>query len=259
MSRDFELLQQVEQERNRWPHSSNAISEAIRVAGQKDAPGIAQEQAQSATHPGAYLDAAIRNELTKLVLRTFLSTPEIKVVMFTGVEAQEGAKWIAACTADVLSNAIRGKVCLLDADLTCPALHRYFSIPNQNGLAAVLCGSCSIERATKRVGENLWIVPAGTPQGRSQITATTFQAAVVDLLCWFDYVIISAPDSERYTEVSVIGAATEGAVLVLDAMLTRRVPAQDAKLALEAAKIRILGCVFNNRSFPVPNFIYSRL
>jgi polysaccharide biosynthesis transport protein len=259
MSRDFELLQQVEKERSGRCRSSDTIGETIRVAGLKDVPGIAQEQAQSATHPGAYLAASVRNELIKLVLRTFLSTPEIKVVMFTGVEANEGAKWIAACTADVLSNAVPGKVCLLDADLACPTLHRYFSIPNQNGLAAALAGSCSIERATKRVGENLWIVPAGTPQGRSQMTATMFQATVVDLLCWFDYVIISAPDYDRYTEVSLIGAATEGAVLVIDAMLTRRGPAQNAKLALEAAKIRILGCVFNNRSFPVPEFLYSRL
>jgi polysaccharide biosynthesis transport protein len=259
MSRDFELLQLVEQERNRRSRSSAVISETIHAAGQEDASGIAQEQVESATQPAAYLAAAVRDELTKLILRTFLSTSEVKVVMFTGVEAQEGAKWIAACTADVLSRAIRGKVCLLDADLAYPTLHRYFSIPNQNGLAAILSGSRSVEGATIRVGENLWIVPAGTAQGPSQMTTTMFQATVVDLLYRFDYIVISAPDYERYTEVSVIGAATEGAVLVLDAMLTRRVPAQDAKLALEAAKIRILGCVFNNRSFPVPDFLYSRL
>jgi polysaccharide biosynthesis transport protein len=259
MSRDFELLQHVEQERSRRSHSRDPISEAMHVANLKDAPEIAQEQAASATHPSAHLAPAVRSELTKLVLGTFLSTPERKVVMFTGVEAQEGAKWIAACTADILSNSVGSRVCLLDADLACPTLHRYFSIPNQNGLAAVLWNSCSADRATKRVGENLWIIPAGTPLGNSQMTATMFQATIVDLLGPFDYLVISAPDYERYLEVAVIGAATEGAVLVLDAMLTRRVTAQHAKLALEAAKVRILGCVYNNQSFPVPQFLYSRL
>jgi Mrp family chromosome partitioning ATPase len=257
MSRDFELLQRVEQERSRSSHSTDPFREAFRAVDVE--PGIDQEQPETATQLSAHLASPVRNELTKLVLRTFLSTPALKVVMFTGVEAGEGAKWIAACTADVLANAIRGRVCLLDADLESPTLHRYFPIPNQSGLASALWGSCSIHHATNRVDENLWIVPAGTQQVESQMTSAMFQEAVGDLLDAFDYVVISAPDCERYAEVGVIGAATEGAVLVLDAMQTRRVAAQAAKLALEAAKIRILGSVLNNRSFPIPDFLYSRL
>jgi Mrp family chromosome partitioning ATPase len=259
MSRDFELLQRVEQERSRRSHSRDPISEAFRVPKQKAAPAIAQEQTTAARLLSAHLAPPVRNELTKLVFRTFLSTPALTVVMFTGVEAGEGAKWIAACTADVLANAIRGRVCLLDADLESPILHQYFSVPNENGLASALWESCSIHHATRRVGENLWIVPAGSQQGASQLTSAMFHAAVVDLLDAFDYVVISAPDCERCAEVGVIGAATAGAVLVLDEMLTRRVAAQDAKVALEAAKIRILGSVLNNRSFPIPDFLYSRL
>src|ERR1700722_19941683 len=117
MSRDFELLQRVEQERSRSSHSTDPFREAFRAVDVE--PGIDQEQPETATQLSAHLASSVRNELTKLVLRTFLSTPALKVVMFTGVEAGEGAKWIAACPADVLANAIRGRVCLLDADLEC--------------------------------------------------------------------------------------------------------------------------------------------
>lgn len=259
MSRDFELLQRLEKERSRSSHLHDSAGRSVRLIKQNGAPEIVQEQTFAVTQPGAHLEPSVRNEFTKLVLRTFLSTPAVRIAMFTGVEAKEGAKWVAACTADVLSNATRGRVCLLDADLTFPTLHRVYSISNQNGLAAVLEGLCSVSSATKRAGENLWIVPAGIWPANSQMTAAIFHETIVDLLDKFEYVLISAPDYDQYAELGVIGAATEGAVLVLDARTTRRVEAQRAKAALEMAKIPILGSVLNNRSFPIPDFLYSRI
>ena len=259
MSRDFELLQRVEKERGLGFHSRDAVADPVRIPRQRTAPEIPEGKTATASHLASYLSPTVRNELSKLILGTFLSTPSVKVAMFTGVEAGDGAKWIAACTADVLSQSTRLRVCLLDADLGLPTLHRYFSVANETGLAAVLEGVCSINRATKRAGENLWLLPAGIKPPNWQLIAAMFQDSVVDLLGSFDYLVVSAPDCGRYADLAVVGAATEGAVLVLDAQLTRRVAAQQAKLALQGAKIRILGSVFNNQSFPVPDFLSSRL
>jgi Mrp family chromosome partitioning ATPase len=51
----------------------------------------------------------------------------------------------------------------------------------------------------------------------------------------------------------------DGVVLVLEANSTRRVTAKKAKQALEAANVRILGTVLNNRTFPIPEGLYRRL
>jgi protein-tyrosine kinase len=48
-------------------------------------------------------------------------------------------------------------------------------------------------------------------------------------------------------------------VLVLEANSTRRVAARKAKQALEAANVRVLGTVLNNRTFPIPEKIYRLL
>jgi Mrp family chromosome partitioning ATPase len=259
MSRDFELLQRLEKERNRTSRFHDPVGRSVRVIKQNGTPEISTEHTFEVNQPGRYLEPSVRNEFTKLVLRTFLSTPVIRVAMFTGVEAKDGAKWVAACTADVLSDATRGRVCLLDADLASPTLHRVYSIPNHNGLAAVLDGSCPIGNATRRTGENLWVIPAGIHPANSQMVTAIFHEAIVDLLDHFEYLLISAPDYDQFAELGAIGAATEGAVLVLDAMTTRRVEAQRAKAALEMAKVPILGSVLNNRSVPVPDFLYSRM
>ncbi|MGC2161200.1 MAG: hypothetical protein WA634_04765 [Silvibacterium sp.] len=259
MSKDFELLQRLEQGWSRSLNLGEPIDRIAPVAGRKGASEIAQVRAATATQPSADITSIVRNELNKLILRTFLSTPAVKVVMFTGVDAQEDAKWVTACTADMLASATHDRVCLLDADLISPTVHRSYSVSNQNGLAAMLQGSCSAAGATIRVAENLWIIPAGMALTDSQMTTVMFQEVIVDLLEHFEYLVISAPDCDRFAELGVIGAATEGAVLVLDAMTTRRKAAQDAKTALEIAKIRVLGSVIKNQTSAIPDFLRSRM
>ena len=259
MSKDFELLQRLEQGWERSASLRDSMSGVVSIPTQTKVPEIAQMRAIAATQPSAHLAPAVRNELNKLVFRTFLSTPAVTVIMFTGVEAHEDAKWIAACTADVLANATRNRVCLLDADLAFPTVHRSCSVSNEDGLTAVLKRSCSISDATIRVDDNLWVVPAGTAPDDLQMTAAAFQEVVAGLLEHFEYLIISAPDSERYAELGAVGTATEGAVLVLDSNKTRRVSAKQAKASLETANVRVLGSVFNNRSLPVPDLFYSHI
>jgi Mrp family chromosome partitioning ATPase len=200
----------------------------------------------------------VRNELNKLVLRIFLSDPPTKVVVFTGVEAEASAKWIAGCTADILAGKVEGRVCLMDVDFASPSIHRLYSVSNHEGLAAVLSGSCSISGSTIRAAENLWIIPAGTQSKTSQISAAQFRPIVGELLEQFDYLILAAPDCDAQTNLDVFGAEAEGAVLVIDAATTRRAAAREAKSALETAQLRVLGSVFN-RQPSVPDFLYLHM
>ena len=259
VTRDFELLHRIEKERGLGSYAHGSVGYPVQMPRQRTAPEMPDENVATASLLASSLAPGVRNELSKLILATFLSTSSVKTVMFTGVQAGHGAKWIAACTAAILSQSTSRRICLLDADLSLPTLHRYFSVPNETGLAAVLERVCSIPRAMKRVGENLWLLPAGMKPLNWQLIAAMFQESIVELLGSFDYLLICGPDFDHYTDLAVVGAATEGTVLVLDAQLTRRVSAQQAKLALQAAKIRILGSVFNNQNFPVPEFLSSRL
>jgi Mrp family chromosome partitioning ATPase len=131
-------------------------------------------------------------------------------------------------------------------------------VANHKGLAAVFAGSCSVSGSTIRAAENLWVIPAGTRQS-TQFPAATFRKVVADLLEQFDYLIFSAPDCDKQAHLNALGAEAQGAVLVIDADTTRRAAARDAKSALEMAKIRILGSVFNNRQLSVPDFIYLHM
>jgi len=52
---------------------------------------------------------------------------------------------------------------------------------------------------------------------------------------------------------------TDGVVLILEADRTRRDTARRIKESLAVANAKVLGVVLNNRSYPIPEPLYSRL
>jgi hypothetical protein len=58
---------------------------------------------------------------------------------------------------------------------------------------------------------------------------------------------------------AVLGAITDGVVLVVEAGVTRKIAALKAKEALQQANARLLGVVLDQRSFPIPPRLYRRL
>jgi Mrp family chromosome partitioning ATPase len=47
--------------------------------------------------------------------------------------------------------------------------------------------------------------------------------------------------------------------VVLQANATRRETARKLKLDMQSSNVRLLGAVLNDRTFPIPDSIYSRL
>ena len=74
----------------------------------------------------------------------------------------------------------------------------------------------------------------------------------------FEYSIVlaNAADSHAMLEEARF---SDGLVLVLSALHTRRRAALQAKRALEGAGVRLLGTVLADREFPIPHNLYRRL
>jgi Mrp family chromosome partitioning ATPase len=258
MSRDFELLQRLEREEVRPSIFLETTGRAPSSEKQAGAFRTARRATQAA-RPSTRISPIVRAELNRMILRTFLAEPSISSVMFTGVEAKEGAKWLAACTADVLAETCNARVCLVDADLGSPAMHRAYSVPNHNGLRMILSGECPIDRAAIGISDNLWIIPAGVGSEGYSISYEVVRRAFYKIQQECEYLIVSGPECGSYQEIAAFGAATEGAILVLDATNTRRASAQRAKSMLEAAQLKLMGSVMTCRREPIPEFLSAHI
>ena len=109
------------------------------------------------------MEEAQRDEIFKLVQRVFLMPGEkSRVVVVSGMEAGNGCSWICARMAEVLASQTSGSVCVVDANLRSPGLHREFGVPNHYGLTDALQVNEPMRRfVTSLSRPNLWLLSCG--------------------------------------------------------------------------------------------------
>jgi succinoglycan biosynthesis transport protein ExoP len=214
--------------------------------------------------PRLDLESVTREELAKLVQRLFLmpGPDRPRVVAFSGFEHGNGCSWICARASESLIGQGAESVCLVDANLRSPSLHRYFGVDNIVGLAEAVLQTGSIRNFVQRLsGTNLWLLTCGfhTLDPHSLLTSDRLRSRIVELRSEFDYVLVDVPPINHYADATLLGQLADGVVLILEANSTRRETTRKAKESLEAASLRLLGAVLNKRTFPIPEFLYRLL
>jgi len=74
----------------------------------------------------------------------------------------------------------------------------------------------------------------------------------------FDYVLVDSSAMSSANDAISLGAAADGVILVLKANSSRKETARNAVRDFQAANVRVLGAVLNQRTFPIPDSIYNK-
>jgi capsular exopolysaccharide synthesis family protein len=246
MSRNFELLQQIDREEELFPAP---IPPAVSGNGHR---------------PRFDLEAFSREERMKLVQRLFiLPGPDAPhAVMFCGVETGDGSSWVCARASETLAAQVESSVCVVDANLRAPFLHEHFRTDNLCGLTDAVLQPGPIRNFARRLnGGNLWLIPCGlkTADPHALLTSKRFHSLIAELRAEFDYVLLDGPAIKLYVDAVLLGKLADGVVMVLQANSTRRETARRAKESLDLAEVRLLGAVLNKRTFPIPEFLYRNV
>jgi Mrp family chromosome partitioning ATPase len=210
------------------------------------------------------LEPKEREELTKLTQRVFLhpGAEAPRVVVFSASESGNGCSSICACAAELLAAQVTGSVCLVDANLRKPGLHLQFGVDNHYGLADALQGSEPVLKFARSMSRsNLWLVSCGSsPEAALPWLSTDrMRQRIAELRSRADYVLIDACAMNVASDATALAAAADGLVLVLKANSSRRETLRKEVQDLQAAHVRVLGAVLNQRTFPIPESIYNRL
>jgi protein-tyrosine kinase len=260
MSRNFELLQRIGREQSLY--ATTTAEEPVR-----DLEPIRDlEPPANVTPVGERLkiEAAELEEITKLVQRVFLlpGGESPRTVVFSGAESGNGCSWVCARVAEVLANQVAGSVCLVDANLRNPGLSGQFAVENHHGLTDALREREPIRTFAKLLScPRLWLVTTGSEaeDAPTLLSSDRMRYRIGELRSQFDYVLIDTPAVSSYNDAAVLGSSTDGLVMVLKANSSRRESARTAIQDLRAAKVRVLGAVLNQRTFPIPQAIYEKL
>jgi Mrp family chromosome partitioning ATPase len=253
MSRNLEVLEQLQQDR-----------ELFRVAPVANKGSVCGKRA-TVSGSGFHTDAVGREEeLLALAQRLFLATDGKtdtgrRQVVFCGIDEAEGTSLLCAQLGRILASQVASQICLVDANVRAPILHRLLELERSDG--QISPHASAEAQLLQPIASNLWLISGHSAATNGGVTASLDQvrSQIKELPPEFAYVVISAPPIGVYSDAALLGQWADGVALVLEANSTRRVAARKAEQALQAANVRVLGTVLNNRTFPVPERIYRLL
>lgn len=170
-----------------------------------------------------------------------------KMIVVASAIAGEGKSVTASNLAITLAHADLN-VCLVEADLRRPKVTTYLGIDGSVGLADVVAGEHALDDVLVSWGGGLiTVLPAGhTPPDPSMLLGSK---AMVELLARlrarFDMVIIDAPPLLPVSDAAVLGAQTDGVILVAGYGHVKRDQLDETINLLHSVGATLVGTIIN--------------
>lgn len=188
-----------------------------------------------------------------------------RAVIVTAARRRDGATQVALALAMIgAETSHERRIALVDSNLRNPAVADLLGIGSEPGLTEVLDGRVPLEAAMRAVqlpnGNLLHVLTAGAPtdQPLALLKSRQAQAVIARLKDRYDHTIIDVTTPNVHPDPQVVGGLVDGALLVAKAGQTPRETVAEARRRLELGGVRCLGVVLNQRSDPVPDFLYRR-
>jgi len=165
---------------------------------------------------------------------------------FTSASKGEGKSVVTLNFAVALARDCEGSVCIVDADLRNPSLHRLMGMHNAHGIADVLEGKLAVEDAPVPTPvEKLFLIPAGNiPPNPSELFGSRRAAQVIgELRSRFEYVVFDTASVLPAADTIHLATQLDGVVIVVQAGGTSR--KQVARAIELLGHANVLGFILN--------------
>lgn len=214
--------------------------------------------------PASGFEVAAENEMVALSrnIDALLATSPKKVIQFIGPQGGEGTSTVIRDFAMVSAARLGKSVLLLDADPQSPSQHLFFHLQPKFGWEEILRNKRTFKKAICRIGDtSLHVYP--NPPGSASLPKALFSPEIKEF--WeevkqkFDLVLIDSAPASASPDGIGLSRFVDGVVLVLEAEKTRKPVAESLKNQVVQNGGNLLGMVFNNRRYHIPESVYKRL
>jgi capsular exopolysaccharide synthesis family protein len=170
----------------------------------------------------------------------------VNIILVTSPARGDGKTLTAGNLGLTMAQDYQRRICVVDANLRRPHIHRLFGLPDGPGLAEVLAGQASLEEALVTLeDQDITLLPAGhAPARPAELLGTTAMRRTLDALrSQFDRVVIDAPATAPLADVGILTPLVDSVLLVVRAGITSKPAIHDAVASLDGSKL--LGIVLN--------------
>ena len=187
----------------------------------------------------------------------------IKAITITSSIHGEGKTITAINLAISMAHDLGKKnILLVDADLRRARISRYLGVNAELGLADLIANGTNIDEALLNIGiDNLTILPAGKiPNNPAELLGSLKMKNLVSLLkTKYDYIIFDTPPVVPVTDAGLVGAQTDGVIMVIQAERTQKGVVEHGEGLLKQAQSKLLGYILTNIQYHIPGYIYRYL
>lgn len=202
-----------------------------------------KKQTSSRQVPFAVVESykTIRTNLSFLT-----SASDSKIICFSSANAGDGKSTTSVNVAIAFAQ-LGKKTLLIDADLRRSSVHKKLKLDSKPGLSNVLAGMVTFDEAVKKTGITLDVLTAGQipPNPSETLGSAKFQELLKAAEEKYDHIIIDTPPINIVSDALIVGAITNGIVLVVKEGVNTIDEVEHAVSAANFAGIRILGVVMN--------------
>jgi polysaccharide biosynthesis transport protein len=149
------------------------------------------------------------------------------------------------------------RVLVIDADLRKGRCHRLLNVANQGGLANVLTGHLSLEKAIQETAvRNFYLLPRGAlpPNPADLLMSQKMREVLRELRASFDFILIDSPPVIAVSDAAVLSAICDGVLVVFHGQKTTTPTARRAVERLESVGAPLLGVILNGIDFRDPDY-----
>jgi capsular exopolysaccharide synthesis family protein len=190
-----------------------------------------------------------------------LKKDKSKVLLFVSTENREGTSSIVANTGFLLANYSNKKVLMIDLNLRKPTLHSYFGYHRNPGFVDVFEKEETFEDVIHDVSPYLKILTAGRNGFNPSrvINSDNIGEFLKNYREQYDYILLDCANLKSYKDAAALSNYVDGVVLVISENRTNRHTVQSVINSFNQVNPKIIGFVFNKRTFAIPQFIYERV
>lgn len=187
----------------------------------------------------------------------------IRAITITSSTHSEGKTITAINLAISMAKDLNKKqILLVDGDLRRASMSKYLGVKAELGLADLISNGANMDDALLNLGiDNLTFLPAGKSSHNPAelLGSDKLPKLISQLKSKYDYLIFDTPPIIPVTDAGLLGAQTDGVVMVIQAERTQKGVVKHSEGLLKQAQARLLGYILTNIQYHIPGYIYRYL
>ncbi len=186
---------------------------------------------------------------------------EYKIIMITSSNKAEGKTTTITNLATAFAQTGK-RILLLDCDLRRPRVHKFFGIPNTQGLSNYFLSQTNriedIIQTHKEV-QTLDIITTGQipPMPSELLESNKMQRFLETMREQYDYIFIDSPPVLAVADATILSKYADGILLVVAAGETKMDSVIHAKRALDKVKGHVLGTIMTKAKISKTSYRYD--